>query len=220
MTSCVIENDIAIISLQEGKANAVSHNLIDDVSRGLDLAEKDAKAVLIRGSAGMFSAGFDLKEFRKGPEATQALVKRGTEILLRIFMHPQPVIAECTGHAVAAGAFILLAADSRFGADGDFKIGLNETAIGFELPVFGFEFAKTRLSKRHLQQAVVQAQLYDPTEAVDAGYLDAIYPASALQDAALTQAQALAELPTEAYGKNKRGLRAESASIIETSLQS
>ena len=125
MTSCVIENDIAIISLQEGKANAVSHNLIDDVSRGLDLAEKDAKAVLIRGSAGMFSAGFDLKEFKKGPEATQALVKRGTEILLRIFMHPQPVIAECTGHAVAAGAFILLAADTRFGADGDFKSVVN-----------------------------------------------------------------------------------------------
>ena len=219
MTSCVIENNIATISLDEGKANAVSHSLIDDVSHGLDAAEKEAKAVLIRGSAGMFSAGFDLKEFKKGPDATQALVKRGTEILLRIFMHPQPVVAECTGHAVAAGAFILLAADSRLGVEGDFKIGLNETAIGFDLPIFGFEFAKARLSKRHLQKAVVQAQLYGPNEAVDAGYLDATYPAEALHEAALAEAKSLAELPGEAYAKNKRGLRADAAAAIELSLK-
>ena len=79
MTSCVIENDIAIISLQEGKANAVSHNLIDDVSRGLDLAEKDAKAVLIRGSAGMFSAGFDLSVMGQGGEQMMKLVAGGAE---------------------------------------------------------------------------------------------------------------------------------------------
>ena len=220
MTSCVVENDIAIIELDEGRANAVSHQLIDDVSRGLDEAEKTAKAVLIRGREGMFSAGFDLKEFKKGPEATQALVKRGTEILLRIFMHPQPVIAECTGHAVAAGAFILLAADTRLGAEGDFKIGLNETAIGFELPVFGLEFAKARLSKRHLQNAVVQAELYDPAQAVDVGYLDSALPPDALHQAALETANRLAELPGEAYGKNKRGLRGEIAAVIEKSLQS
>ena len=220
MTTCVIENDVAIISLQAGKANAVSHILIDEVSAGLEEAEKSAKAVLIRGRPGIFSAGFDLKEFKKGPDATRALVKRGTQVLLQIFMHPQPVVAECTGHAVAAGAFILLAADSRFGAEGDFKIGLNETAIGFELPVFGFEFAKARLSKRHLQSAVVQAQLYNPLEAVAVGYLDRTYPADALHDAAVQHAAGLAELPGAAYAKNKRGLRAEIAARIEASLAS
>ncbi|MGR8947772.1 MAG: crotonase/enoyl-CoA hydratase family protein [Gammaproteobacteria bacterium] len=218
MTSCAIENGIAIISLDEGKANAVSHSLIDAVNDGLDKAESDAKAVIIRGKPGIFSAGFDLKEFKKGPVATDALVKRGTEILLRIFLHPQPVIAECTGHAIAAGAFILLAADTRFGAHGDFKIGLNETAIGFELPVFGFEFAKARLSKRHLQAAVVQAQLYDPRTAIDVGYFDAVHDEDSLHNAAMDSAKALAKLPADAYGKNKRGLRREIAAVIKASL--
>ena len=219
MTSCIVENDIAIISLDEGKANAVSHNLIDKVNEGLDMATSNAKSVLIRGKTGIFSAGFDLKEFKKGPEATRALVKRGAAVLLRIFMHPQPVVAECTGHAVAAGAFILLAADTRFGAKGNFKIGLNETAIGFELPVFGFEFAKARLSKRHLHNAVVQAQLYEPIQAIDVGYLDKAFAPEALHQAALTQACALGELPNESYAKNKQGLRAGIATIIEDSFE-
>ena len=218
MTSCVIEDDIAVISLDEGKANAVGHPLIDAVNDGLDTAEASAKAVVISGKPGIFSAGFDLKEFKKGPEATKKLVTRGTETLLRIFMHPQPVIAECTGHAVAAGAFILLAADTRIGTTGDFKIGLNETAIGFELPVFGLEFAKARLSKRHLQAAVVQAKLYDPTAAVDVGYLDSIHEAASVHEVAMGSAKALAELPGQTYGENKRGLRKEIAAVIEASI--
>ena len=218
MTACVIEDEIAVISLDEGKANAVSHSLIDAVNDGLNKAESEAKAVLIRGKPNIFSAGFDLKEFKKGPEATKQLVTRGTEVLLRIFMHPQPVIAECTGHAVAAGAFILLAADTRFGTSGDFKIGLNETAIGFELPTFGLEFAKARLSKRHLQAAVVQAQLYDPDTAIDVGYLDSVHDADSVHDTAMACAKALAALPGEAYGQNKRGLRGEIGAIIEASI--
>ena len=219
MTSYGLENDIAVISLDEGKANAVSHNLIDAVNSALDGAEAQAKSVVIRGRAGMFSAGFDLKEFEKGEDATKALVKRGTALLLRIFMHPQPVIAECTGHAVAAGAFILLAADTRLGAAGDFKIGLNETAIGFALPTFGFELAKSRLSKRHIQAAVIQSRLYDPVMAEEVGYLDSVCKPDELHAAALDFAAALGKLPAEAYAKNKHGLRHDTAKIIRSSLE-
>lgn len=218
MTSCVIENDVAIISLDEGKANAVGHSLIDGLCAGLDQAESQAKAVLIRGKAGMFSAGFDLKEFEKGEDATAKLVARGTEIFLRLFMHPQPVVAECTGHAVAAGAFILLTCDTRLGAHGEFKIGLNETAIGFSLPVFGLEFAKARLSKRHIQAAVIQSELYEPTMAQEVGYLDSVHEPAALHDAAMKSAVALGKLPAKAYGENKRGLRANTAKIIQASM--
>lgn len=218
MTTCTIENDIAIISLDEGKANAVSHSLIDDLCAGLDRAESDAKAVIIRGKEGMFSAGFDLKEFEKGEEATAKLVRRGTEMFLRLFMHPQPVIAQCTGHAVAAGAFLLLVSDTRVGAQGNFKIGLNETAIGFNLPVFGLEFAKSRLSKRHIQAAVIQSELYNPSMAQEVGYLDSVHEPEALQETAMQTAISLGKLPGNAYGANKQGLRADTAKIIQASI--
>lgn len=211
-------DSVAVITLDNGKANAVNHDFIDSLIEGLDVAERDARAVLIRGRAGMFSAGFDLKEFEKGPQATTALVNRGAELLLRIFMHPQPVIAECTGHAIAAGALLLLACDSRLGAAGKFKLGLNETAIGFALPVFGFELAKARLSKRHLQAAAVQAQLYDPLLAKEVGYLDEVLDPAMLHEKALEVAATLGKLPAQAYAANKRGLRQQTADTIRASL--
>ena len=166
----------------------------------------------------MFSAGFDLKEFEKGEEATAKLVARGTEMFLRLFMHPQPIIAECTGHAVAAGAFLLLVSDSRLGAQGKFKIGLNETAIGFNLPVFGFEFAKSRLSKRHIQAAVIQSELYTPSMAQEVGYLDSVHGPEHLHEAAMQAAVTLGKLPGNAYAANKQGLRADTAKIIQASM--
>ena len=71
----------AFLRIDDGKANAVGHSFLDHVNAGLDRAESEAKAVVLRGREGMFSAGFDLKEFQKGPEATIALVRRGFELL-------------------------------------------------------------------------------------------------------------------------------------------
>src|SRR5262249_57539618 len=94
-------------------------------------------------------------------EAMRALVTRGGELFLRIALHPLPIAVGCTWHAPAAGAILLLAADTRIGARGDFKIGLNEVAIGMRLPIFAYELARERLSKRHLARATMQAELYD-----------------------------------------------------------
>ncbi|MEM7018223.1 MAG: crotonase/enoyl-CoA hydratase family protein [Pseudomonadota bacterium] len=212
------EGDIAILALDDGKANAVGHDLIDGVNEALDRAEKEAKALVLAGRAGVFSAGFDLKEFKKGPEATVALVNKGGQMLLRLFSHPQPIIAACSGHAIAAGAFMLLAADTRIGTEGEFKIGLNETAIGMTLPVFGLELAKARLSKRHQTASFIQANLYDPADAVDAGFLDEVVSPDALMDTALKHANQLAAYPVDAYGGNKTLIRQEHIEVIRASL--
>ncbi|MEM7097239.1 MAG: crotonase/enoyl-CoA hydratase family protein [Pseudomonadota bacterium] len=209
---------VGVIGLDDGKANAVGHNFVDAMNEGLDRAEAEASGVLITGRPGLFSAGFDLKEFENGPEATSALVNKGAHMLLRLFRHPQPVVVACAGHAVAAGAFTLLACDVRIGAEGDFKIGLNETAIGMSLPVFGIQLASARLSKRWQTQCVVQAQMLSPEEAQNAGFLDQVVAPDALIDTALSTATTLAELPTPAYAFNKRALREPYIKIIEDSL--
>lgn len=212
------QGDVAVLALDDGKANAVSYAVVEAVTEGLARATKDAKAVVIAGRPGILSGGFDLKELGKGPDAAMALVAKGAAMLLRIFSHPQPVVAACTGHAIAAGAFMLLAADTRIGADGDFKIGLNETAIGMTLPTFGFELGKARLSKRYQTAAVIQAELFDPAGARDVGFLDEVVDADAVLDTALERAMALAGLPAEAYAGNKLALRQDSIAAIRSSL--
>ena len=143
-----LDGKVAVLSIDDGKANAIGHEMIDDMNTALDKAEHEARSVMIIGRPGRFSAGFDLSVMTGEPRGMQALVKAGADLILRLYMHPQPVIAACTGHALAAGSLLLLASDTRIGIKGDFKIGLNEVAIGMALPIFAVELARDRLSKR------------------------------------------------------------------------
>ncbi|MBT4519617.1 MAG: crotonase/enoyl-CoA hydratase family protein [Halieaceae bacterium] len=214
-----LADDIAVLHFDDGKVNAVGHDFIDAMNEGLDRAEAEAKAVVIRGREGLFSGGFDLSEFKKGPEAALALAGRGLHLLTRIYGHPQPVVAACTGHAIAMGAFILLASDTRIGIEGDFRTTLPETAIGMNFHPVLFELVASRLSKRHETRALIQANIYDPAGAIAAGFLDEIVIDEALDARVMSAAQQLAQLPTEVYGKNKRDCRAASLQRMQDSLE-
>src|SRR5438552_1998622 len=120
------DGDVAIVRMDDGKANALSHASIDALNAALTAAERYAHSVVLVGRPGRFCAGFDLSVINAGPAEMQALVRRGGELAVRLFMFPRPVVAACTGHALAAGAIILMASDHRVGAQGAFKIGLNE----------------------------------------------------------------------------------------------
>jgi enoyl-CoA hydratase len=87
----------------------------------------------------------------------------------------------------------LLAADLRIGAAGDWKIGLNEVAIGLTLPTFATVLAEERLSVRHRQRAQALAEVYDGDGAVDAGFLDRVVPAADVERVAVAEAARLAE---------------------------
>jgi enoyl-CoA hydratase len=128
------------------------------------------------------------------------------------------VVVACTGHALAAGAILLLVADARIGAEGEFKIGLNEVAIQLTLPVFAMELARDRLSKRHFSAAVTQARIFDPIMAKDAGYLDATVKPEALFDTALDHARRLAALPDPAFRATKQRERAATVKFIRETL--
>jgi enoyl-CoA hydratase len=124
----------------------------------------------------------------------------------------------CSGHALAMGAVLLLGADFRIGVAGDFKIGLNEVAIRMTLPHFAVEIARDRLSRRHLQRSVIQAEIYTPEGAVDAGYLDRVVPAERLAEEAMAEAERLAALPRGAFSETKRRVRAPGIERIRSSL--
>lgn len=212
-----LRDEVAVIGLDDGKANAISHEVIAALHHGFDRAEKEARAVLLAGRPGRLSAGFDLSTMGAGPEQAKGLVEAGAHLMLRIYQHPRPVVIACTGHALAAGAILLLVADQRIGARGNFKIGLNEVAINLTLPIFAVELARDRLSKRHFTAAVTQARIYDADGAVDAGYLDRAEAAESVFDAALGEARRLAALGN-AFGHTKQVERRRTVKTIEDTL--
>jgi enoyl-CoA hydratase len=205
--TCTIEDGVAVLRLDDGKVNVVSHRVIELLHAGLDQALSEATAVAIIGREGKLSAGFDLTEMTAGIERTRALVGAGGKLLMRIFGHPQPVVVAVTGHALAAGALLTLACDTRIGGDGPAKIGLNETAIGMGLPRYATELAQARLSSAHLARGAIQAEIYDPEGAVEAGYLDRVVPAAECEATAIAEARRLGQFRTGAYSHTKLALR-------------
>lgn len=206
-----LDGTVAVIRLDDGKANAISHDLLDALHEALDRAESEARAVVITGREGRFSAGFHLPTMTEGTEAMRGLVTAGAELLLRVYLFPMPVVVACTGHALAAGALVLLVGDVRVGAAGDFKIGLNEVAIGMQLPVFAVELARDRLTAAQFTAATMGAQIYSPDDAAAAGYLDVVVAPDQLIVTATAEAARLAELRTGAYAETKS--RARSATV-------
>lgn len=213
VTTTIGQDGVAVVRLDDGKANAVSHALIDHVHAALDAAERDARAVCLVGRPGRFSAGFDLSVMTAGPDSTRALVRAGGELLMRIYGLGLPTVAAVTGHALAAGALLVLACDTRIGADVPAKIGLNETAIGMGLPRYGVELARDRLTSAAFTAAVLQATIYDPGDAVTAGYLDRVVPETDLYDVSVAEAARLGAFRTGAYALTKSQMR--SATIAE-----
>jgi enoyl-CoA hydratase len=201
---------VALITLDDGKANALSQSMIADVRTALTAAEADPNciAAVIAGREGRFSAGFDLSVMQAGDmSAVTDMVADGGELVRHIYGATIPVVAACTGHALAAGALLLLGADIRVGADGPFKVGLNEVAIGMTLPEWAYTIARERLSKRHLQRSLTNARLTDPAGAVDVGFLDRVVPATEVVSAAIEEATALAGLDGKAYARMMREFR-------------
>ena len=207
--------DVALISMDDGKANASGPPIIAAVDAMLDRAADGAKAVVLTGRPGLFSGGFDLNVIRSGDAAhARAQALGGGRLMMRLYGWPQPLVVAASGHAIALGAFCLLTGDHRLGADGEFRIGLNEVAIGSTLPPFAWLLAKDRLSKRYLTQATLTAKLYDPKGAWDAGFLDQVVAADKLRDAALEHATQLAELDANAYAGMKQGLRGDAIDAV------
>lgn len=199
-----LQNNIAIVSLDDGKANVVGHHFLDSINSALDRAAKEgAGAIILRGREGMFSAGFDLGEFRKGPAAGMALVTKGMQLLIRLYSFPLPLVVACTGHAIAMGAFILMACDSRIGTRGNYKVTLPETAIGMELPATLLELTTSRIPPQYITRVAIQSEVFDPDQAVIVGFLDEVVEAKDLDARVLAVAAKLAQLPQKQYAANK-----------------
>lgn len=203
-------DSVMVVHLDDGKANALSATMIAAISTALDEAEADDTigAVVLHGRPGRFCAGFDLSVMRGGDFAAVAtLVSDGGELVRRLYGSSVPIVAASTGHALAAGALILLGCDVRVGADIDCKIGLNEVAIGMVLPAWAITIAQERLSRRHIQLAVATAQVTDGAGAVQAGFLDVVVPEAEVLPAAIEKATQLAALNGRAYAGTVLALR-------------
>lgn len=214
-----ISDGIATITMDDGKANAMSLRMMQEVNAALDRAQADKAVVVLTGRARMFSGGFDLSVFSRGQEELFQMLEAGALLTERLLSFPRPVVAACTGHAVAMGAFLLLSADVRIGVDQGARIHVNEVQIGLTVPRFAIEVCRQRLSPAHLSHAVVTAEPYSPQQAVSAGFFDDIVPAESIAAAARGRAEGLLKLNAEAFTATKLRLRRNTLEALREAIR-
>jgi enoyl-CoA hydratase len=214
-----LEGSTAVLRMDDGKANALSDAMIDGLLAALVRAEKEASAIVLVGRAERFCAGFDLKVMMSGPDNAKALLRRGSELLMKLYGVGIPLVVACTGHALAGGALVLLTGDVRIGAAGAYRIGLNEVSIGMPVPVLAMELARDRLTTLELGRATLEATIYDPDGAARAGYLDAVVPAGEVIAKAMAEATRLSALARTAFTATKVRLRGKTIQHINDTLE-
>jgi enoyl-CoA hydratase len=210
---------VSTITIDDGKVNVFSIPVVRSLHQALDQAERDHTVILMRGRPGCFTAGFDLKTLGGPRQNAVTLLRLGATLAERLLSFPAPVVICCTGHAFPAGAFLLMAADARVGADGPFKLGPKQVRIGLTLPWFGAVLARYRLSPAHFDHAAVTGEMFAPEAAREAGLLDTVVPPHELDAVALDVAQDLGSVDRTAHAATKLRVRRPVLTELQASIE-
>jgi enoyl-CoA hydratase len=204
-----LDDAVATITMDDGKVNVMSTAMLRALDAAFERALGDKAIIVLRSARqGIFSAGFDLKIFAANDtERSLEMVKAGAELALRLMAHPFPTIGLMEGHAYPMGAFLLLASDVRLGAAGKWRMGLNEVAIGISPPSFAIELARSRVHPAWLSRTVTLGEMFEPEEAVIAGFLDRVIPENEVEQTLKEVAARLRSLHMPSHALAKQRLR-------------
>lgn len=214
-----LQDGIATLRMDDGKVNVMSLAMLAELNAALDQAERARAAVLLTGRPGAFSAGFDLPVLAAGGDNALKMLMAGFTLAERMLSFPAPLVVACTGHALAMGVFLVLAADYRLAADAAYKIGANEVAIGLTMPYTATEICRQRLAPAHFNRAVIGAEIYTPQDAVPAGFVDRAVAESELAAEAQKAASRLAKLNRAAYTATKLRARAGAIEAVRAAVK-
>jgi enoyl-CoA hydratase len=211
------ENGIRIAVLDRPPANAYDESVLLGLRA---LAEDTATAEGVRGllitAAGpFFSAGFDLRAPRRDEDATRRMVGAFRASQRALLALQKPTVALVEGHAVAGGLVLALACDHRVFAEGDYKIGLNEVAIGAAYPAAALEIVRLRTSPPVANELLLDAQIFSAADAVWLGLTPRLVPADAAAGEARKLIERLASYPQRVYADTKSRLVADALARID-----
>jgi enoyl-CoA hydratase len=207
LVSYSLADNVATLTLDDGKANVLSPAMLASINEMLDQAEKEAGAVVLTGRTGLFSGGFDLATLRGGGPEGIAMMRAGFLLSERLLSFPTPVVMAVSGHAIAMALFLVLSGDYRIGARGPFRLTANEVAIGLPLPRAAVEICRQRVRPDVMSRVTVLAEVFDADTAVAAGLLDRAVEADELATTAHETAMLFAGLNANAHQATKRVVR-------------
>lgn len=211
------DHGVRVLTLDRAPANAIDETLMSDLDAAVDAARTDdaVRALVLTGAGAFFSGGFDFAAPRRDDSVATDLYGRYRDAHVKLLTFPKPTIAMVNGHAIAGGLVLALACDYRLGAAADYRVGLNEVAVGASFPRAAFEIVQLRLTHARVCELLLGAALYPASQAPRLGILDELVAPDAMLPTALQRAARMGAFPREAYAHAKAAIVAAAAGRIE-----
>jgi enoyl-CoA hydratase len=212
------DGGVRVLTLNRPPANAIDESLMSDLDAAVDAAAADeaVRAVVLRGEGAFFSAGFDFAAPRRDDQVAHDMYARYREAHLKLLTLPKPTVAMVNGHAIAGGLVLVLACDYRLGVEGDYRVGLNEVAVGASFPRAAFEIVRLRLPQARASELILGAALYPASQSLRLGIVEEILAGDKFEETVLRRAARLGAFPREAYAHGKAALVAEAVARIKS----
>lgn len=205
------------LCLARPPANALVPELVSALRAALAAAPGEgARAIVLSGAPGMFSAGLDVPHFLALEREALARAWRDFFALMSdLVRSPLPVVAAITGHAPAGGCVLAMCCDQRILAEGRAKIGLNEVAVGVRVPRPILAVARHVVGRRQAERLCTQARLLDGGEALRIGLVDALVPPERVVPEALAWCEHMLTLPPHTLRRTRALARRELARSLQ-----
>jgi enoyl-CoA hydratase/carnithine racemase len=205
------------LRLNRPPVNALTTELLAALRDGIEQAQRDgARALVISGAPGIFSAGLDVRMLIGFDRAGIAELWRELYALMKALAASSiPIVAAITGHAPAGGTVIAVFCDWRVAAEGDFRMGLTEVQVGIPLPPVIFRALKRQVGPRQAERLAVSGLAVTTEEALRAGLVDELVAPERVVERALEWCRSITALPHDAMSITRQRARADIVELFE-----
>ena len=222
MLITTVENNIATVQLNNGKVNAISHQLIRELKESfLSLAENPlVHGVILTGHTGAFSAGLDVVEqAHMNEDETHAFWMDYYGALQAMVRYPKPFVCAITGFAPAGGTVLTLCADYRIMAEEPKHfIGMHEFKLSMIVPELMMDLWCYTLGEQKAFQALQNAKLFSAKEALKENIVQEIAPADQVLGVAKKHLEKCLQVYGPVYIESKRLARKQLLALVDRDL--
>jgi enoyl-CoA hydratase/carnithine racemase len=206
------EHVVRLTIAHPAKRNALDHPILDAITTTLDglASEGETRCVIVTGSHGMFSAGYEIGEIKDGrlqEEAERLVAHPFTEAIEALESYPHPTLAALPGHTIGGGLELALACDLRVAAEG-IKLGMPPAKLGLVYSHTGLRRFLDAIGASRTRELFLLGRYIDAATALQWGLVNLLATAEELERVALDLAGELAGNAPLSQTGNKRVIAA------------
>ncbi len=214
--------DIAIVKLNNGKVNTISHQLTKELKKAfLDLENNDSvKGVVLTGHTGAFSAGLDVIEQASMTDIqAESFWTDYYGALQAMVRYSKPFVCAISGYAPAGATILTLCADYRIMAEEPkHVIGMHEFKLSMQIPELMMDIWSYTLGEQKAFQSLQESKLFSAEEALAENIVQAIAPEHQVLKQAIKHIQKCLLVYPPVYIESKRLARKKLLKLVDRNL--